>query len=226
MSNSDPRARKHEFGPDYQLRELPGGVVINGAAYAPDPRPVYRLMRAAIASSKAGFPASLDVADLACNGGYHGIKAMRDGANRCVFVDMSSDAIRVAMETATAWGVHDRCEFSVGDIELWGRPPMFDLVMAHQVVYHLGDPIGFLRRVHSAIRGSGVFACYTRVAHAVHPRTFEWVPSWASMVEALRHVGFRSVSFVESDGVLARVRPETRDIRSSGQEKVMVLAWK
>lgn len=225
-SDANPHATKHPFGPSYQLRELPGGEVIPGAPYAPDPRMVYRMLKFALSQSHwKNFPEGLKVADLACNGGFHGIKALREGAQDCFFVDMNVESIRVARETAKAWEVHRKCTFAEGDIESFDPSLMFDLVMAHQVIYHLADPIGFLRRVQKSLKPGGVFAMYTRVAHSIHPKTHEWVPSWNTMIEALHHVGFKAVSFFEEKNVLARVHPVTRDARSGGQEKVLVIGW-
>jgi 2-polyprenyl-3-methyl-5-hydroxy-6-metoxy-1,4-benzoquinol methylase len=227
MTDANPHATKHPFGPSYQLRELPGGQVIPGAAYAPDPRPVFRAMQLALSGGWRGdFPEGIDAADLACNGGYHGIKLLRGGANRVHFIDMHTQSVDVARETALAWGYGpERATFLTGSIESFDPGPSFDLVMAHQVIYHLADPIGFLRRTYNALRPEGVFAMYTRVAHAVHPRTHEWVPSWLALQEVLQHVGYKAITVVEDPEVVKRVKPDTRDIRSTGQEKVLVVAF-
>ena len=225
MTDANPHATKHPFGPSYQLRELPDGQVIPGAAYAPDPRPVHRMMTIALRQRWPDFPYGLKVADLACNGGFHGIKLLRDGARECSFVDMDVESIKVAKETARAWDVHRLGCFLDGDIESFDPLASFDLIMAHQVIYHLADPIGFLRRVHRGLKPDGAFAMYTRIAHAVHPRTHEWVPSWQTMQETLQHIGFKSVTFLGEEDVVKKVHPSTRDIRSAGQEKLLVVAF-
>lgn len=224
MSNSDPRQRQHLFGPTYQAQEWGDGTLVEGAAYAPDPRAVHRMMRIALNDLSSEFPKGIVFADLACNAGYHGIKLLRDGAKQGVFMDANPKNIEVTTEIAESWGVRSQGAMVSGDIQEFVYEKAFDLVMAHQVVYHLADPIDFLLRVRAALKDDGAFAMYTRMAHAVHPKTFEWVPSWVAMEEALQHVGFRSVSIIGEKSDLVRVHPKTRDIHSRGQEKVLVVA--
>lgn len=172
----------------------------------------------------AGFPQGVAAADIGCNGGYHGIRLLRDGAASCVFVDANPHSLAAAEEVARAWGVRGKASFWEMDAIGFGGVGLYDLVMAHQVIYHLSDPVGFLRRAHASLKEGGSLAMFTRIAHALHDKTFEWVPSWVAMEEALQHVGFRSVSIIGGEAEIARVHPKSRDIRSAGQEKVLVLA--
>jgi hypothetical protein len=41
----------------------------------------------------------------------------------------------------------------------------------------------------------------------------------------LQHVGYKAITVVEDPEVVKRVKPDTRDIRSTGQEKVLVVAF-
>lgn len=231
MSEKHPQQRKHLFADNYQGYELPDGSYVAGGSYAPDPRMVWGLLAAALPADWSW--AGKAVLDLAGNNGYHGLRALREGAADAVLVEQHPKACEKAQEIAEAWGMP--LEVRRRDVEAhpWDKRRTFDAIFAHQVLYHLEHPIQILRRIRGALRTGGVFATYTRIALNVHEKHWEWVPNKATMVTTLRYAGFRTVSFHGPRKDLEAISPnEERSgvvdpmhrAQRPGQRKVLVVA--
>ena len=219
MTGAAKLIRKHLFGDSYQGYELPGGVYVPGADYAPDPRRVWELQKSHSPSEWAG----LHVLDLAGNNGYHAIRALREGASSAILAEQSASAAAKALDVAKKWGVD--LTVVVGDIEKvnWHDHGPFDVIFCHQVLYHLVEPIKLLRRAREALILGGRFLAYTRIAINVHEKHWEWVPNADTMRRTLYYVGFTGVNIDgESVDVRAVEYPATQTL--PGQCKVLVTA--
>ena len=220
-----PTARKHAkqtkhlFGSTYQGYELPDGVWVPGAPYAPDPRQIWSMQH------KQLRPATWEgkrVLDLAGNNGYHAIRALREGARRAVLVEQHPDAVRQAKRIAKAWGVDLRVRPRDIEKNEWHNQ-RWDVIFCHQVLYHLVQPITLLRRARASLLPGGVFFTYTRIAINAHDKHWEWVPNWDTMRRTLLYAGF---SEVEIDGKAADVRmlEDPKSPTLTGQRKALVTA--
>ncbi|GBQ02661.1 methyltransferase domain-containing protein [Streptomyces spongiicola] len=73
-------------------------------------------------------------------------------------VDAVADVLEEARETVAARGVRN-VRFAVGDVHCLDFPDgSFDAVHAHQVLQHVGDPVGALREMRRVCRAGGVVA--------------------------------------------------------------------
>ncbi|MEU5422373.1 class I SAM-dependent methyltransferase [Streptomyces sp. NPDC001407] len=77
---------------------------------------------------------------------------------RVVGLDTAEEILDPARATAGERGL-DNAHFTVGDVHALDFPDdSFDVVHAHQVLQHLGDPVGALREMRRVCRPGGVIA--------------------------------------------------------------------
>lgn len=77
---------------------------------------------------------------------------------RVTGVDRAPEVLRTARATAAARGLTG-VDFAVGDVHALGfRDGGFDVVHAHQVLQHVGDPVGALREMARVTRPGGLIA--------------------------------------------------------------------
>jgi ubiquinone/menaquinone biosynthesis C-methylase UbiE len=106
-------------------------------------------------------------------------------------IDPKPEAITAAEEARSRTGASN-VSFSRGDAyHLPFEEECFDVVFAHQVLQHLGDPVGALREMRRVLRPEGLLAVrdadYGTMVHAPHqPRLDEWLVTY---VETARHAG-------------------------------------
>lgn len=117
--------------------------------------------------------AGLKVLDVGCGPGTITVDfATRVAPGRVVGVDIEARVLDEAREHARERGV-DNVEFVAGDfrtLDLPGAP--FDVVHAHQVLQHLKDPVGALRKMAALARpGGGLVAARDGIYSA-----FAWAP--------------------------------------------------
>ncbi|MFE2597219.1 class I SAM-dependent methyltransferase [Streptomyces sp. NPDC059396] len=87
-------------------------------------------------------------------------------------VDASADVLRQAQETAEAAGVRN-VRFAVADVHALDFPDdSFDIVHAHQVLQHVGDPVRALGEMRRVCRPGGVVA-----ARDADYGAFAWFPA-------------------------------------------------
>lgn len=100
-----------------------------------------------------------DVLDVGCGPGTITVDlAERVPGGKVIGLDRSDDVLAKAADLAVARGV-ENVEFEVGDIfELPHADASFDVVHAHQVLQHLGDPVGAMREMRRVLRPGGVLA--------------------------------------------------------------------
>ena len=110
------------------------------------------------------LPPGINVLDVGCGTGTITVDlAKRVAPGRVVGVDSEAKVIRQARELANELGVGN-VEFVVGDAyDLPACPPgapgnCFDVVHAHQLLLHLGDPVAALRHMLGAVRPGGLVA--------------------------------------------------------------------
>ncbi|MFA4841367.1 MAG: class I SAM-dependent methyltransferase [Agrococcus sp.] len=125
------------------------------------------------------------VLDVGCGPGSISIDlARRVGRGGSVVgIDMSAEVVEIARRAAKEAGVSN-LQFRVGDAYDPAPGERFDIVHAHQVLQHLGDPVGALtawRKVGGLVAARDVIYSAT----TIHPLTPELV-RWRELVLALQ----------------------------------------
>lgn len=101
---------------------------------------------------------------------------------RVAAIDSEQSVIEQAAAHAETAGLRDRIEFSVGDVHrLDFEDDTFDVVHAHQVLQHVGDPITALREMRRVCKPGGVVA-----ARDSDYRGFIWYPELPGLDDWLR----------------------------------------
>jgi SAM-dependent methyltransferase len=78
---------------------------------------------------------------------------------RVVGLERAEDVLAQAAAAAVAKGVAEHVEFAVGDVHSLDFPDdTFDVVHAHQVLQHVGDPVRALREMRRVCKPGGVVA--------------------------------------------------------------------
>ncbi|GFJ88808.1 class I SAM-dependent methyltransferase [Phytohabitans rumicis] len=101
----------------------------------------------------------LSVLDVGCGPGTITLDlAERVAPGRVTAVDTSEDALAAARQAAAERGT-DNVDFAVADVhDLRYADGAFDVVHAHQVLQHVGDPVRALREMRRVCRPGGVVA--------------------------------------------------------------------
>ncbi|MDH5295086.1 MAG: methyltransferase domain-containing protein [Acidimicrobiia bacterium] len=132
---------------------------------------------------------SMRLLDLGCGPGSVTLDLARFVAE-VVGVDAAVEAIAAARGAAEASGVRSR--FEVADVyELPFEDSSFDVVFAHQVLQHLGDPVRALVEARRVLRPGGLMAAreadYGTMVHHPHtPALGEWLTLYKTVA---RHNG-------------------------------------
>lgn len=101
---------------------------------------------------------------------------------RVVAVDRAEGILEQAAAVAAERGLGDRVEFAVADVHALDYPDdTFDVVHAHQVLQHVGDPVQALREMRRVCRPGGVVA-----ARDGDYGAFFWYPEVPALDEWLR----------------------------------------
>ncbi|GAA2172833.1 methyltransferase domain-containing protein [Agrococcus versicolor] len=126
------------------------------------------------------------VLDVGCGPGSITIDlARRLGDGEVVGIDASADVIAQARALAEASGVRN-VRFEVGDAyAVDAQDDAFDVVHAHQVLQHLGDPVAALAEWRRVSRGIVAARDVVYSATAIHPAT-EGLREWRRLVVALQ----------------------------------------
>ncbi|MEU9859702.1 methyltransferase domain-containing protein [Streptomyces sp. NPDC047971] len=121
----------------------------------------------------------LDVLDVGCGPGtITADLAALVAPGRVTAVDAAEDVLDKARATAAERGL-DNVEFAVADVHDLDFPDdSFDVVHAHQVLQHVGDPVRALREMRRVCRPGGVVA-----ARDSDYGAFAWYPEPAAMTE-------------------------------------------
>ncbi|HLK42571.1 MAG TPA: methyltransferase domain-containing protein, partial [Thermoleophilia bacterium] len=78
---------------------------------------------------------------------------------RVIAIDTAPGVLEQAAYHAAEAGLADRIEFAVGDVYALDHPDgSFDVVHAHQVLQHLGDPVAALREMRRVCAPGGIVA--------------------------------------------------------------------
>lgn len=115
--------------------------------------------------------------DLGCGPGTITIDfAARLGSGQVVGVDVAPDVVRVAQQHADETG-QGRVRFLLGNAyELDFGDDTFDVVHAHQVLQHLGDPVAALQEMRRVCRPGGLVA-----ARDADYAAMTWYPASAGL---------------------------------------------
>jgi SAM-dependent methyltransferase len=114
----------------------------------------------------------VDLLDVGCGPGTITVDlAQRVAPGRVVGIDAAADAIQAASAAASEAGV--TVDLAVGDVyALDHLDDAFDVVHAHQVLQHLGEPVRALREMRRVCRPGGVVAARDSIY-----RAFAWYPA-------------------------------------------------
>jgi SAM-dependent methyltransferase len=131
----------------------------------------------------------VDLLDVGCGPGTITVDlAQRAAPGRVVGIDASAEAIDAARSAADEAGA--AVELAVGDVYALDQPDAaFDVVHAHQVLQHVGDPVAALREMRRVCRPDGVVAARDSIyrAFAWYPRTEgldRWLEVYCAVAEA------------------------------------------
>jgi ubiquinone/menaquinone biosynthesis C-methylase UbiE len=92
--------------------------------------------------------------------------------------EISADALTLAREEIAARG-HGNVDFAVSDVHALDFPDgAFDVVHAHQVLQHVGDPVRALREMRRVARPGGILA-----ARDSDYAAFAWFPALPELTE-------------------------------------------
>ncbi|MFJ9576072.1 class I SAM-dependent methyltransferase [Streptomyces sp. NPDC101191] len=121
--------------------------------------------------------AGLDVLDVGCGPGtITADLAARVAPGRVTAVDAAEDVLVKARAVAAERGLGN-VEFAVADVHALDFPDdSFDIVHAHQVLQHVGDPVQALREMRRVCRPGGVVA-----ARDSDYGAFTWFPAHAGL---------------------------------------------
>jgi ubiquinone/menaquinone biosynthesis C-methylase UbiE len=109
---------------------------------------------------------------------------------RVVGLERAESVLDQASYYAAEKGVTDTVQFVVGDVHSLDFPDdSFDVVHAHQVLQHVGDPVGALREMRRVCRPGGVVAArdgdYSAFFWSPHvPALDEWVTFYCQVARA------------------------------------------
>ncbi|MEV5972472.1 methyltransferase domain-containing protein [Streptomyces sp. NPDC051921] len=133
----------------------------------------WRTVRNSAAYLIPALRAGLDVLDVGCGPGtITADLAARVAPGRVTAVDTAEDVLVQARAAAAEQGV-DNVEFAVADVHALDFPDdSFDVVHAHQVLQHVGDPVQALREMRRVCRPGGVVA-----ARDSDYGAFTWFPA-------------------------------------------------
>ena len=118
----------------------------------------------------------IDLVDVGCGPGTITVDlAQRVAPGRVVGIDSAADVIDAARAAADEAGV--AVELAVGDVYGLDLPDGgFDIVHAHQVLQHVGDPVRALHEMRRVCRPGGVVAARDSIY-----RAFTWYPEVAGL---------------------------------------------
>ena len=131
----------------------------------------------------------VDVLDVGCGPGTITVDiARRVTPGRVVGIDAAADAIEAARAAATEASVTN-LELATGDVYALDPDGSVDVVHAHQVLQHLGDPVGALREMRRVCRSDGVVAARDSIYRAMSwfPRAEgldRWLEVYCDVAEA------------------------------------------
>jgi SAM-dependent methyltransferase len=132
----------------------------------------------------------VDLLDVGCGPGTITVDlAQRVAPGRVVGMDAASDAVEAARTVATEAGV-ESLELLTGDVyALDQADASFDIVHAHQVLQHLGDPVAALREMRRVCRPGGVVAARDSIYRAMSwypasPTLDRWCEVYCAVAEA------------------------------------------
>jgi len=132
----------------------------------------------------------IDLLDVGCGPGTITVDlAARLAPGRVVGIDPASDAIDAARSAADEAGVSN-LELGTGDVYALDHPDdSFDVVHAHQVLQHLGDPVAALREMRRVCRPEGVVAARDSLYRAMSwfpasPGLDRWLALYCAVAEA------------------------------------------
>jgi SAM-dependent methyltransferase len=115
----------------------------------------------------------IELLDVGCGPGTITVDlAARIAPGRAVGVDAAADVVAAAQSAADEAGAAN-LELRVGDVYALDLPDdRFDVVHAHQVLQHLGDPVAALAEMRRVCRPGGVVAARDSIY-----RAFSWYPT-------------------------------------------------
>jgi SAM-dependent methyltransferase len=132
----------------------------------------------------------LDLLDVGCGPGTITVDlAARVAPGRAVGIDAAADVIAAAQAAADEAG-SPNLEVRVGDIyALDADDGTYDIVHAHQVLQHVGDPVAALREMGRVCKPGGVVAARDSIYRAMtwyprHPLLDRWLEVYCAVAEA------------------------------------------
>ncbi|MFF4101624.1 methyltransferase domain-containing protein [Streptomyces sp. NPDC001903] len=109
---------------------------------------------------------------------------------RVTAVDAAGDVLKQAAEYAAGRGLADAVTFATADVHALDFPDdSFDVVHAHQVLQHVGDPVRALREMRRVCRPGGIVAArdadYAAMTwHPAEPGLDEWLELYRRVARA------------------------------------------
>lgn len=99
---------------------------------------------------------SLHYLDVGCGTGELAIALAKLGCKSVTGIDLIARNVNIATRNAERLGVSRATTFVVEDAHRWNAPQRYDVVMSHEALEHISDPLAFLHWIRRLISPKGI----------------------------------------------------------------------
>jgi ubiquinone/menaquinone biosynthesis C-methylase UbiE len=110
------------------------------------------------------------ILDVGCGSGRYSVEFARRGAAQVVGVDFAPAMVRLAEALAKAGGVHQACQFRIGDFCELDFQDQFDMSVAIGLFDYVQNPVPILTKMRQVTRGKVIASFPRRWSFKTLPR--------------------------------------------------------
>ena len=224
MSPADLRAAIEQLRPWTIPYQLADGVNVSqspGLAESGAQRLLYRrdLISNTVATLLGTDAAQTTVLDIGCQSGFFSMDLAERGVGHVKGIDLRPNNIAQAQFLAEHFGV-DNVDFAVCDIDTLGSAEQWDVVLNLGVLYHVVNPLQFIRQTYELCRRFAIIDTVTHrepisayfllderdVSNPGEGReSYELHPTYRGAIDTIRYAGFRDVLEIVGDAEMPEV---------------------